>query len=192
MRLDKLFQVLSAIHPMSEDFKKAIEQEVTYLSLPSHHMLLEAPRIAAHAYFLDDGFAMSYTFIKGKKQVECFCTQGQFIVSVKSFFEQVPSQEFIQLMKQSEVLCISYASVLRLFHTFPEANFIYRVLMNQYYEQSRERIRELHHLSAYARYKKLREVFPPIEQILPQEHIASYLGIAPQSLSRIKKQRGHT
>lgn len=190
--MDRLFQVLSAIHPLSEDFKKAIEKEMTSLSLPSQHILLEAPRIAEYAYFLDSGFALSYTFLKGKKQIGCFWVSGQIILSGKSFFERVPSKEFIQLMTQSEVLCISLDSVLRLFDLFPEANTIYRIVMNQYYEHSQQRIHDLQHLTGLERYEKLLSTFPNVEQLIPQEYIASYLGIAPQSLSRIKRHSGST
>jgi len=188
MNTDRLFQVLSAIHPLSEKFKKAIGNELTHLSLPKHYLLLEAPRIAEYAYFLDSGFAMSYTFMEGEKQVEGFWISGQILVPATSFFEQVPSAEFIELMDKTEVLCISYAGVSRLFNAFPEANIIARVVINQYYENSRDRIRDMRHLTAMQRYARLVNSFPRIEQIIPQEYIASWLGITPQSLSRIKRR----
>jgi len=186
--LERLFALLSGIHPLSDEFKAAIEEELTLLSLPKNHMLLEAPRIAEHAFFLDSGFAMSYIYMKGQKQIENFWASGQIVISAKSFFEQVPCREFIKLMVQSEVLCVSYHGVLRLFKAFPEAHFIYATIMNQYYENSRERTHDMQHLNARDRYQKLLTHFPQIEQIIAQEYIASYLGIAPQSLSRLKRQ----
>jgi CRP-like cAMP-binding protein len=188
MKTENLFSLLSTIHPISFEFKQAIERVLTPLSLPRYHMLLEATKIAECAYFLDDGFAMSYTFVKGKKQVDWFWKPGQVMVSVRSFFEQVPSQEFIQLRKDSELLCITHASVQDLFRAFPEAHFIYRVIMNQYYEHSRERTRDLQNLTAAERYEKMNRHFPHIEQYVTQKHVASYLGIAPQSFSRLKKR----
>jgi CRP-like cAMP-binding protein len=188
MKTEKLFSVLSSIHPISFEFKKAIERVLTPLSLPRYYLLLEATKIAECAYFLDEGFAMSYTYVKGKKQIDGFWNSGHIMLSARSFFEQVPSQEFIQLRTHAELFCITHASILDLFRTFPEANFIYRVIMNQYYEYSRERIRDLQHLTAVERYEKLNQHFPMIEQHVTQKHIASYLGIAPQSLSRIKKR----
>ena len=192
MSTDKLFRVLSAITTLTPEFKIAIEQELTLLSLPKQYMLLEAPKIATHAYFIIDGFAMCYTFVKGNKQIECFWKAGQIMFSAKSFFEQVPSKEFIQLMVQSDVLCISYASVMRLFGAYPEAHFIYSVVMNKYYEQSRQRVRDLQQLNAIERYEKLLATFSNIEQLIPQEQIASYLGITPQSLSRIKRRKDNS
>lgn len=191
MNTEKLFQELSTIHPVSEEFKIAVEKELTHLSLPKNYLLLEAPKVSGHAYFLNSGSAITYTFYKGKKQTEAFWPAGRIIISAKSFFEQVPSSEFIQLMELADVLHISYTSVLKLLDTFPEANHIYRITMNQYYEQSKEKARDLQHLTAKERYQKLCRNFPHIEQIAAQEYIASYLGITPQSLSRLKRQNGN-
>lgn len=189
MKTEKLFSVLSSIHPITSEFRKAIERVLTPLSLPRYHLLLEATKISECAYFIDEGFAMAYTFVKGKKQVDWFWNSGQIMVSARSFFEQVPSQEFIQLRAHSELLCVTHDSVLHLFRTFPEAHFIYRVIMNQYYEHSRERTRDMQHLTAIERYEKLIRYFPHVEQHVTQRQIASYLGIAPQSFSRIKRHK---
>jgi CRP-like cAMP-binding protein len=151
-------------------------------------LLLEAPKISEHVYFLDTGFAMSFTYVDGLKYIDNFWRAGQIVMAAKSFFERVPSLEFIQLMEKSEVLCISHASVMQLFGQFPEANFIYRVVMNQYYEQCKEKFRDTHYHTAEQRHQKLLTLYPQIEQIISQEHIASYLGITPQSLSRIKRR----
>lgn len=188
--MESLFSLLSSIYPITPLFREAIAKELTWLSLPKHYLLLEAPRIADHAYYLDSGFALTYSFIKGEKQVDGFWLSGQIVCSSKSLFEQTPSNEYIQLVKQSEVICISYKSIMNLLKIFPEANFIYRVVMNQYYEQVRERIRDMQLLDAADRYEKLLGRYPGIEQVIPQEYIASYLGITPQSLSRIKR-KGH-
>jgi len=188
MDLERLFIVLSSITQLSSEFKVALSKEMTRLSLPRNYILLEAPSVSDHAYFLESGFAMSYTYVKGKVQTEKFWASGEIIISAKSFFERVPSTEFIKLMKQSEVLFISYDAVQRLLNGFPEANFIYQVTMNRCCEHYRQRMHDMQYLNSVKRYSKLIAAFPAIEQIITQEHIASYLGIAPQSLSRIKKQ----
>lgn len=187
MEMEGLFGLLSSIHPLTPAFREAIEKKLTGLSLPKDYMLLEAPRVADHAYYLTTGFAMTYSFVNGEKQIDGFWRAGQIMFSARSLFEQTPSREYIQLVQQSDVLCVSYSSIMSLFETFPEANFIYRVVMNQYYEHARERIRDLQLLSAVDRHTKLLRDYHGIEQLLPQEYIASYLGITPQSLSRIRR-----
>lgn len=185
--MEGLFGLLSTIHPLSPTVREAIEKELAALSLPKDYLLLEAPRVADHAYYLNTGFALTFSYINGEKQIDAFWKAGQIMFSARSLFEQIPSTENIQLVQQSDLLCISYKSIMKLFETFPEVNFIYRVVMNQYYENLRERIRDLQLLSAVDRYKKLLNDFRGIEQIIPQEYIASYLGITPQSLSRIRR-----
>lgn len=189
MKTQQLFDLLSAIHPLSDELKSSMRRELTSLSLPKGYLLLEAPRVADMAYFLVEGFAMSYTYIKGKRQVECFWGQGQIVVSTKSFFEQTPSKEFIILTVQSDVLCMSYDSVTRLFSDFPETSYISRVIVNQYFESCRERLHDHQYASTEERFDKLVATFPTIEQVVTQEHIASYLGITPQSMSRLKRRK---
>jgi|SRR5690606_25203598 CRP-like cAMP-binding protein len=184
----RLFAFLSEIHPISDAFRSAIERELTLMSLPKNHMLLEAPRVSDYAWYLDSGFAMSYTYTDQGIRVDNFWRSGQIILSVKSFFEQIPSTENIRIMVPAEVVFISYKSVQRLFQQFGEAHFIYESVLNRYYEESRERANDIINLDAKARYHKLLATFPRIEQMVSQEHIASYLGIAPQSLSRLKRQ----
>lgn len=189
MNTEKLFSVLSSIHPISGDCREAIQKKITPLSLPGNYMLLEPTRMAECAYFLEEGFAMAYTFINGKKQVEWFWKSGEILFSARSFFEQVPSREFIQLRTDSKLFCITYPAVLELFNNCHEAHFIYRVIMNQYYEQSRERTRDLQNLTAMERYEKLIGTIPRLEQFVSQEDIASYIGIAAASFSRMKGRK---
>jgi CRP-like cAMP-binding protein len=188
VRFERLFAFLSEIHPLSDAFRSSIERELRVLLLPKNYMLLEAPRVSDHAWFLERGFAMSYSYTDAGLQVENFWKDGEVILSVKSFFEQAPSAESIRLMVPAEVIFISYRGVQRLFRDFPEAHLIYETVVNRYYEQSRERAHDILTLDATERYRKLLSTFPRIEQMATQEHIASYLGIAPQSLSRLKRQ----
>lgn len=183
-----LFELLAGIHPISDAFRAAIEQEIALVSLPKNHALLEAPRISDQAWFLQNGFAMSYVYDDRGIHVENFWHSGEIILSVKSFFEQTPAMENIRLLIPSKVVVISYSGMQRLFDTFPEAHVIYEAVITQYYERSRKRAQEMRNTSALERYRTLLSEFPGIERTVSQEYIASYLGIAPQSLSRLKRK----
>lgn len=187
--MNRLIELLSSICPLSDAFVHALKKELTHLSLPKNHHLLEAPKISEHAFFIERGFAMSYVFEDGRKHPERFWTSGQIVFSPRSFFDQIPSQEFIQLMQVSDVLCVSHMAVMKMLREFEEANHIYRVVMNEYFEQSRQRYRDLRGLNARQRFEQMLKEFPEIEQIVSQENIAAYLGLTPQSLSRIKRYR---
>jgi CRP-like cAMP-binding protein len=152
-------------------------------------MLVEAPEVQGHFYFLKKGFAMGYTYRESLREVDKFWKPGQIIVSIQSFIEQVPALENIQLMENSEVLCVSYADIQELFRQFPEATGLYRILVSHHMERMQRRVRDTLRLTALQRFEKLLRVFPSIEQTVTQESIASYLGISAQSLSRIKRQQ---
>ncbi len=184
-----LIELLSSICPLTDAFVQVLTKELTHLSLPKNYHLLEAPKISEHAFYIERGFAMSYTYVDGRKQPERFWGSGEIVFSPRSFFEQTPSQEFIQLLQVSDVWCVRYSVVMKLLRDFSEANAIYRVVMNQYLEQSRQRYRDLRSLNARERFDQMLGTYPQIEQIASQEIIASYLGVTPQSLSRMKRHR---
>lgn len=180
--------MLSGIVPLSEAFEKALTAAVVPLSLPKGYMLLESPKISDQAYYIESGYIMCYSFFKGRKQVDGFFGPGQILFSPLSFFAQVPSREFFQAMSATELLCISFQSTRELLATYPEANQIQRALMLEYFERERERMHDAVRLHTVQRHEKLLKRFSWIEQVVPQESIASYLGITPQTLSRIKKE----
>ena len=188
--LETFVQFLSGIHPPSEALKTALEKEVIQLTLPRLHLLLQAPAIADHIYFLSSGFAMRYTFRDGLKVTEAFWKPGQIISSFSSFIHQEPSKDFIQLLAKSELLGLSHSSINKLLE-HSDAQVIYRGIMNSQYEDNLVRIHDLMNLSASQRFHKLLQTYPDIEQFSPQEAIAAYIGITPQSLSRLKRQLGN-
>lgn len=130
---------------------------------------------------------MSYIHGDRGIEVENFWQEGEIILSVKSFSEQIPATENIRLLMASKLIFISYPAVQRLFRDFPEARIIYETVVTKYYERGREYAHQMRNMRARDRYRKLLLDFPRIEQIVTQEYIASYLGITPQSLSRLKR-----
>ena len=183
-----VLDVLEAFHPISETSKRALEKELVALSLPKNHFLLEAPRIADQLYFLRTGFAMGYSYVDSEKFIETFWKQGQIVTSATSFFEQVPSMEFIQLMDNAELLCLSHAGFQRLIAGYHDLRQVFFKVISGSFRETRISFLESHTLTATQRHQKLLQTYPGIEQIVPQENIASWLGITPQSLSRIKRR----
>jgi len=188
MGIEKLYQTIEASAKLSPDYKTALLREVNAISLPKSHFLVEPPRVVEFAYFIETGFAMSFRYSEGRKMISNFWQAGSFIFHGKNFFDRLPAADFVQLMVPSQLLCFSLDSILRLFDTFPEAHFLHRVFTNNHIEQLRERVHDVQHLTTLQRYEKLRYQYPGIEQLVTQEHIASYLGVTPQSMSRLKRK----
>ncbi|HRE65783.1 MAG TPA: Crp/Fnr family transcriptional regulator [Cyclobacteriaceae bacterium] len=188
MDAEQLFGILSDQLVLTDSFKTALQQEVTFLSLPKNHFLIEAPRPSDHIYLLQEGFAKGFVFEEGEKKVHSFWGAGDIIVNPHGCFEKVPSVEFVQLTEKSMVWCIGQTSLKVLMDSFKEARSLYRIVIGRYYVQSQSRLFDVQHRSAWQRYQKLIQQYPVIEQKVSQEYIASFLSITPQSLSRMKRE----
>jgi CRP/FNR family transcriptional regulator, anaerobic regulatory protein len=186
MDTERFFKMLETLHPLSDEFKEFLKTNLIPLSLPARHILLDVPKVASHVYFLNEGFAMSYTVSITGKITESFWKPGQLIVAFESFFEQKASIEVIQLMKPSELLGISYETVTQSLARFPEAEILYRIIINRHYAHARSRVRKMKSVNHTEQYDNLLRIFPGLELIVSQRAIATYLGIAPQSLARIR------
>lgn len=189
MGTERLFNALESIHPLPGNFKAALEKELQFVQYPKGQFLVLAGLPAYHAYFLDKGFAVAFHFHENKRIVTAFWQPGEIILSPKSFFEQSPSDEVIQLTVDSELFGMSHPSATRLFENFRLANVLALTITARCHARSEERIIDLHSLGAWGRYIKLLKMYPGVELCISQDLIASYLNITPQSLSRLRANR---
>lgn len=188
MNTDPLYELLSSKRPLPAGFRGALERVLRPALFPKGHQLVQAQSAAHHAYFLQKGFAVSFQYRGNKRVVTDFWKSGQIILSPRSFFEQLPTDEIIQLATNSELLSMSYLSFQELSERFLVANYLTRDLTAHYHERSIERIVDLHTMDSWQRYLKLLNGYPGLEHYVSQDIIASYLNIAPPSLSRLKAE----
>jgi CRP-like cAMP-binding protein len=105
-----------------------------------------------------------------------------------SFLCDEPSQFNVDCLEETEVLQISKAELDRLYLRVPKMNQYFRILFQNAYISFAQRTSSSLRKSAMQRYQEFRDKYPQIEARVPNHQIASYLGITPQSLSRIRKQ----
>jgi len=188
MNTERLFRLLAAVCAPGAPFRTALQQSLTSLDLPGGHVLQETGASVARAYFLNDGLAMAYTRDAPGKKVSWLWQAGEFVVAQGGFLTGTPAEETIELCRASSLLCLDHGAFHRLLADFPEARDTCCYLLGQCHRRAREHAHDLLWLAAGERLEKLRRHIPGLEQHVAQEHIASYLGIAPQSLSRIKRR----
>lgn len=189
MDIERLFGMLAQHHTLSDSFKAALQQEVTFLSLPKNHFLIEAPRTADHVYLLQEGFAIGFLFEEGQKKIHSLWGAGDIIMHSPSCFEKEQFNQFVQLTELSNVWCLRHTSLRTLLDSFDDARSLYRLVLGQYYVSAQSRLFDVQHLTSWQRFQKLLQQFPYLEQKVSQEYIASFLGITPQSLSRMKREQ---
>lgn len=157
-------------------------------SIKKKTKILEAGTTAKEVYFILNGCIRLFYNKDGEDISAYFFTEKMFAGAYDSFTSQKPSRHSIETLEDCEVLAISYKALQKLFIEFPKMNeFVRKVL--------EERFVSLHELftsqildSPEERYLNLLKERPDIIQRIPQHQIATFLGITPVSLSRIRKR----
>lgn len=150
--------------------------------------LLDIGDVCRKMYIVEQGLLRFYYIEKGKDITHWFIFEGNFITEADSFFQQTPSDYAIETLEDSLVRSISYEDLEYMFQKYPEFERTGRLLATEMALQLGEKLKDLQFRTASERYEKLLSEHPGILQRVPLGHIASYLGITQQSLSRIRAQ----
>jgi CRP/FNR family transcriptional regulator, anaerobic regulatory protein len=148
--------------------------------------LLQKGHIAYDVHFLLQGSARCYYDYNGKEVLNYFAFEGDSITSTLSFMTQTPSDEIVQLLENSEVASISHSDLELLYLENHELCNMGRKFLEMICMELEERLRALQFTSAQERYNFILAQYPQIIQRVPQHQLASYLGISPETLSRIR------
>lgn len=179
---------INAIQPVSPALTQAITSTVRREILPARHQLLRPGEIARRVYFLETGLVRGYTLLHGREVSSWFMQTGDFVISILSFFTQQPSGEYLELLEAAVVHSVTYDELQQLYHDFPEFNYVGRKLVEKYYVLSEQRAQNLRSRTATERYELLLRDLPTVFQRVALQHIASHLGMAPETLSRLRNK----
>lgn len=140
--------------------------------------------------FVKSGILRAY-FQKenGEQYNKTFFKIGDFVGAYSSLVSGMKNLIDIQCLTPCELLIADYQSFKSLFDEYPKIERIARITAEQYFVQKEKREIELVTLEAKDRYRIFKEEYPELEQHIPQYHIASYLGVSPTQLSRIRAQK---
>ncbi|WP_343319254.1 Crp/Fnr family transcriptional regulator [Sphingobacterium multivorum] len=184
---DLIVKLFESIHPLSNDLKQLIETHSYVIDVKAGVRLIDIGQVQKQIYFILQGGVHTYYIDPAGNEISSWLLyEGELAIAVYSFFSQKPSFEAIETLEPCRLLVLSYEKLNELYHTFPEFNFIGRVLTERYYIKSEEKANELRMLPAVDRYRNLVERYPEILKRTPLGIVASYLGITQSTLSRIR------
>ena len=177
---------LNSIYPLSADLQDYMMRVMSDKSIKKKEFLLKEGHSSNYIYFISKGLLRCF-YLKGSAEVSSwFMKEGDLCVSVESFFKQKESYENIQAIEDSSVLYMGYKDLQYMYRTYPESNFIGRVLTEVYYTLSEQRLYSLRMQKASERYYFLIQNHPELIQRVPSKYLASYLSISEETLSRIR------
>lgn len=152
-------------------------------------VLLEEGKVAHEVFFIDKGALRQY--IVGEDGIErtCnFCFENEFLTDLESFSRQSRTASFIVALEPTTCFVINCINLVEAVKTSPASAELFRIVVENVATENIRRTKSLISLSPEKQFEELLNNKPEIMQRVPQRYIAQYLGIAPESLSRIRKR----
>ncbi len=186
---DKLIAYFEKRTPLTESDKQLIRKLYTIKKLKKKEFLFRQGEYCKYEGFVTAGaFRLFYTDDKGLEHVLYFAFENWWVGDMASFYEHEPSALNVQALQESELLVIDEQHKEQLYAQIPALEKVFRVITQKHLTVLQKRFLVTVSANAEARFNELIQRCPTIEQLVPQHQIASYLGILPESLSRMKKQ----
>jgi CRP-like cAMP-binding protein len=184
-----LFAIFDSIYPLSSVLKETIIKKSKVINVKKKTLLLKAGNHSKTIYFIIQGGARVYYLNKEGKEINTwFLFENELLISVFGFFTARPSFENIEVLEDSVLIAVERNKLDEIYNEFLEFNFIGRKLTENYYIRNELQANNLRTLNATARYEEFITNNPNLINRLSLGNIASYLGISPETLSRIRKE----
>lgn len=171
---------------LSSDLFKRLMDECNEVILKKKDFLLHQGQVCSFIGFVETGVLRSYIEREGDDYISDFYFEGSFTTSYRSFLTGEASVGSIQALEKSVIYCLSKSKYDQLLQISNEWYKLGKYVADTLFIKKCRKETSLLMDNALARYKLLLETYPKIEQHVSQYHIASYLGIKPESLSRLK------
>jgi CRP-like cAMP-binding protein len=150
---------------------------------------LHAEQVSRTIGFVEAGSFIFFQNMDGEEKICDFAFENNWLAQYKSLLSGQPSELSIQAIENSKILLMDMSKMDVLTKQNPKVGLIRTTLAEEYFAKSLQRLSSLTNMDAKTRYQQLLEDVPSIHQRIPQYYIASYLGIKPQSLSRIRAEK---
>lgn len=187
----KLLNYFSRIMPLSEEEAAAIADTMLIQRYKKGTVLLREGQISSEAYFVLEGCVRQYFLIGGEEKTNNFFTEEQWVISINSFSNRTPSNHYLECCLDSSLVVGNREKEEDLYRRFPKLETISRKVMEKVFAEQQEIMSSYVTDSPEQRYLKLLTSRPDLFQKIPQYQLASYIGVKPESLSRIRKRIIH-
>lgn len=186
--MNALIQLLKKYGPLTPEIESEVSKLTHRISKHKNDFFLKQGQVATSLLVLEKGLTRAF-FIKDDKEYNTwFAKEGEMISSILPLYANKPSIENIQFLEDAVGYFISISDLNDLYRKYPQMETIGRKVAEELCIILEERITSLHTESAEERYHTLIRQFPYLRQRISLGHIASFLGITQETLSRIRKR----
>jgi len=180
--------VFQSIQEFSSHELNLLESLITFRKLKKGELLLTENQVCNEVVFIKKGILRSFFLNhQGDEITNCFAFENEFMASFSSFITQNVAQENIQALADTELEVLSRESLFKLYELGAHWQEIGRKLTEMEYVTLQKRMISFQKLTGTQRYEQLYKNHKEYLQLIPLQYLASYLGVTPRHLSRIRK-----
>lgn len=180
--------IFQSFQILSQEELNLLDGIITFRKLKKGDFLLLENQVCNEIVFIKKGILRSYFFNHNSDEItNCFAFENEFMASFSSFITQDMAQENIQAITDTEVQVISRENLELLYNSSSHWQEIGRKVAEMEYVNLQKRMVSFQKLTGKERYDELIKYHQKYIQLIPLHYLASYLGITPRHLSRIRK-----
>ncbi len=182
---------LQSIRKLVEFTPEETEQFLSCLKrvcIPKKSFHLKAGEICTSVAFINSGMLRAYYTVNGEDITGEFIFEGNWISDYPSFLTKTPGKLYVEALEDSELFVLDYNKLQWLYTQSQNSERFGRLIAENLYIHLNNRIFSFLTEKPEDRYKNLIKRRPNVAERIPQHYIASYLGVRPESLSRIRKR----
>ncbi|RYF37999.1 MAG: Crp/Fnr family transcriptional regulator [Chitinophagaceae bacterium] len=188
--LEPLFDYFDRLIPLNKEEKEMVRERFHPRLFRKRQYVLQEGDVCMQFYFVVRGCLRMYKIDdQGATHILQFASENNWINDLGSFHQIKPSALNIDALEDTVVMQISHADLISLYIAAPKFDRIFRVLIENGFIRLQERLLQNISSTAEERYQTFLEIYPHLVNRLSQVQIASFLGITPEFLSRLRNRR---
>lgn len=184
----KLLKHFSKFETLTPEEIDAIDATMDEKSFKKNTVLVEAGKKNFDVFFVLEGIVRQYIFVDGEEKTTAFFSTGEWVVASNNLNPEQPAAHFIECATPCTLAVGNSTKGEELYHKYPKLANISRKVMESIFIAQQERITQFLSSEPKDRYLHLLKNNSELFQNIPQYQIASYIGVTPESLSRIRKR----
>ncbi len=185
---NKILEYLMSQVDLSEEEKLLIAESVSIQKFKKGTLLLKEGEVPKNSFFVIEGCIRQYYLLDGEEKTTHFYTEEQSTPTHPNFKTKAAAKHYLECSEDTTVAVCKTGDEEALFKGNPKLEALSRQLTEQDYANSQEKFSKFIYMSPEERYLDLLENRADLINRVPQYQLASYLGIKPESLSRIRKR----